>query len=273
MNKSGIGHSHQSLGVLVREWRNRAGMSQLDLALTLGLSTRHLSFIETDKANPSESVLYAIVRALNVPVGERNTVFMAAGFRPRQLMLGDSKPPAESAKAILDRYLAESGPYPVLVKDAIWDVVHANVLAYALFSDLLGRNVRELQKPFNVLELVFKPDLLRPKLTNWDEVADSLILHIRHEIGFASDHLAFRDVVAEVSSEPGFRQRWDSIQIGEPAPRSTVYRFSHRGVELAFEAVLMSLGSPYDAVLRGIRLDNFLPLDPKTREFLANIRS
>lgn len=256
-------------GNLLREWRRRAALSQLDLALMLDISTRHLSYLETGKSQPSETLLYSILRSLAIPDDERNTLLIAAGFRPRQMP--KDKMSRGGGSAVLGRYLEQVGSNPVIVKDAIWDIVHANRIAMAVFSDLIGHDFNHVYRPYNALELVFAPDLLRPKLKNWTDVANSLVRHIRHEVGFAADHLAFQGVLEQVAGYPGFQERWDSVRVGDAVPHSTTYQICHGGQELTFESVLTSMGSPYDAVLRGIRLDTFLPADEMTQKYVAAV--
>ncbi len=242
-------------------------LSQLDLALILDISTRHLSYLETGKSQPSETLLYSILRNLDILDDERNTLLIAAGFRPRQMAKG--KVSRESVSGVLERYVEQVSSNPVIVKDAIWDIVHANRVAIAVFSDLIGCDLSQVTRPYNVLELVFAPDLLRPKLQNWTDVANSLVRHIRHEVGFAADHQAFHEVLEQVAGYPGFQERWASVRIGDALSHSTTYLIRHGEQKLTFESVLTSMGSPYDAVLRGIRLDTFLPADEATQKYVA----
>lgn len=261
-----------SLGSLLRDWRERHATSQLDVALEAGISARHLSYIETGKAHPSETLVYALMRVLKIPPSERNVVLLAAGLRPRAARDRDGAVDGASRSELLRRYLDHAVSHPVIVKDAIWDVVAVNGLGRRLFKTVVGRDLTGDASPLNVLDLVFAPSLLRPRILNWTEVADALIRHVRHEVGFAADHVAFRDVVSHAAEYPGFRERWEAVGIGEPAPQATRYRFAHASGELVFDAMLLSLGSPYDAVLRGIRLDSFLPANEAARRFVEDNR-
>lgn len=262
----------KSLGSLLRDWREGRAASQLDVALEAGISARHLSYIENGKAHPSETLVYALMRVLEIPASERNVVLLAAGLRPRAARDGDSAADGTSRSELLRRYLDHAATHPVIVKDAIWDVVAVNGLARRLFKAIMGHDLAGDAAPLNVLDLVFAPALLRPHIANWTDVADALIRHVRHEVGFAADHVAFRDVVSHAAEYPGFRERWEAVGIGEPAPQSTRYRFAYLGGELAFDAMLLSLGSPYEAVLRGIRLDSFLPSNEAARRFIEDNR-
>lgn len=265
--------AERSLGTLLREWRERRSASQLDVAMEAGISARHLSYIENAKAHPSETLVYALLRVLDIPASERNVVLLAAGLRPRTSRHIEGAAAGASRGELLQRYLDQAVNHPVIVKDAIWDVVAVNALGRRLFRTILGRDIAGDGAPLNVLDLVFAPDMMRPHIVNWTEVADALIRHVRHEVGFAADHVAFRDVVSHAAGYPGFQERWEAVGIGEPAPQSTRYRFAHADGEMVFDAMLLSLGSPYDAVLRGIRLDSFLPLNEAARRFVADHQS
>lgn len=262
----------KSLGSLLRDWRERREASQLGVALEAGISARHLSYIENGKAHPSETLVYALMRVLDIPASERNVVLLAAGLRPRAARDTGGAADRASRSELLRRYLDHAVNHPVIVKDAIWDVVAVNGLGRRLFQAIAGRDLAGDVSPLNVLDLVFAPDLMRPHIINWTDVADALIRHVRHEVGFAADHVAFRDVVSHAAEYPDFRERWEAVGIGEPAPQATRYRFAHASGELVFDAMLLSLGSPYDAVLRGVRLDSFLPLNEAARRFVDDNR-
>ena len=263
-------HWHdQSLGALLKQWRANAGVSQIALALEVGISTRYLSFIESNKASPSESLLYKLLKVLNVPESQRNAVLLAAGFKPVSLKIGISR--NASVDALLERLLSTHTQTPIIVKDAIWDVIKLNSVAERFLTSLMGKEKVAAAPLMNVLEWIFLPNYLRPHILNWKTVASSLIRHIRQEVGFAADHPEFRQVLETVSQADGFAQRWQEQSIDTELPMATQYQFAHHGRVLTFESIIMSLGSPYEAVLRGIRLDNFLPADDITRDFLAQL--
>lgn len=263
----------RSIGALIRDWRLRGKKSQLDVSMEVGLSTRHLSFLETDKARPSEPMLLALMTALDVPEAERNLMFVAAGFRPRPFSEEHRRADAVDVQGALRTVLERSGDLPVLVKDAIWNIVGLNACALAAFNELLGNEVDLAGRTANVLELVFDPLLLRSKIRNWDEAASRLVSRIRRERAFAAEDAGLEALLASVSRFPGFLERWNADPGGENLSASIAYRIDHDGRELHFEAVLTSLGSPYDAVLRGVRIDTFYPRNSGAEQFLAEIRA
>lgn len=262
MDETGIAGAGipDTLGGLLRRWRHAAGLSQLDLALDLGSSARHLSFLESGRARPSQPMLEAIMGGLAIPEAERNTLRLAAGFKP----LAGTAPPSEQrgqVRRIIEQVKAAHAGVPLLVKDQIWDIIDANDLARHFFVDLLGRDIFADGECLNVLELVFAPDLLRPKLVNWEDVADATVRHVRHETGMASENPAFRAVLERVSAMPGFTRRWAQPDAGGPGQLATRYIFDFPDRPRAFDAILMSLGAPYEAILSGVRFDTFHPVN------------
>lgn len=256
------------LGAMLRFHRRQAGISQLDLALELGVSTRHLSYVENDKARPSETMLNAIVETLGIPAVERNALFLAAGFRPRTLDGAprqiDRPEVCEPLAAVLDG----NDTAPVIVKDRAWNIVAANAVAEALFAALTGRDLVVRDDPVNAVDLVFAPHLLRPFVVNWDTVARDLVSRIRHEVGFAADVPEFRAIVAAAARYDGFVEHW---RAAPPPGAGTLYRLRHGGDILDFRAVLTSFGAPYEVATRGIRIETFYPQDEATARFLARL--
>ena len=244
-----------TLGGLLRHWRSVAQMSQLDLALELGASARHLSFLESDKARPSETMLHAISEVLDVPLSERNTLRLAASFRP----LPDASPsrPEDRGRIrqVIDQVKRAHQDVPLLVKDQIWDIIDANEAARMLLSQATGRDLLAGDSYVNVLELIFTPGILRERLTNWEDVADATVCHVHHEIGMAMDNPAFQAVLDRVALMPGFPERWANPRKGDIY--STRYIFDFGGGRRSFDSILISLGAPYEAVLNGIRFDTF----------------
>jgi len=248
-------------GSLLRRWRNASGLSQMDVALEVGMSTRHLSFLESGRALPSETMLYALSLALNIPESERNTLRLAAGFKPRP----DAAPPSSDKRGqvrrVIEQVMNAHREHPVLVKDQIWDIVEANACAREFFAELIGRDLFAGDGYVNVLELIFAPDLLRPHIENWDEVADAVVRHVHHEIGLGIDNPAFRSVLDRTFPMPGFEARWKNLGGGTNDNYSTRYIFNWRGKQRAYDSILMSLGAPYEAILSGIRFDTFYPVE------------
>jgi transcriptional regulator with XRE-family HTH domain len=153
-------------GPLLREWRDRRRRSQLDLSLDVGVSTRHLSFVETGRAKPSPELVLAIAEHLDVPLRERNTLLMAAGFAPRFHETPLDAPDMERMTRSLQRMLDAHHPFPGVVLDRQWNVVLTNMAAAVLASGLPQALVGP---PLNIFRVSLHPDGLAARTLNFDE--------------------------------------------------------------------------------------------------------
>src|SRR5436309_6248083 len=160
----------------MREWRTRRRRSQLDLSLDVGVSTRHLSFVETGRSRPSPELVLALADHLDVPLRERNTMLLAAGYAPRysQTSLDDSA--MARVRASLQRMLDAHDPYPGVVIDRQWNVVLANRAAGAL---TVGLPAELAGPPLNVYRVCLHPDGLAARTLNFAEWANYLLRQLR----------------------------------------------------------------------------------------------
>ena len=162
-------------GPLLRRWRTRRRLSQLDLAVEAGVSTRHLSFIETGRAQPSREMVLLLARALDVPLRDRNDLLTMAGYAPIYRATSLEAPAMAQVRRALDFILRQQEPYPALVLDRHWNVLRVNdgsARVQAVFLD--PKAVAELGPP-NAMRLMFHPSGFRPYIVNWEPTAASLI--------------------------------------------------------------------------------------------------
>ena len=174
----------------MRDWRTRRGRSQLDLSLDVGVSTRHLSFVETGKSRPSPELVLAVAEHLDVPLRERNTMLLAAGFAPRYSSRDLSDPAMAQVKVSLQRMLDAHDPYPGVVIDRRWNILLANSAAGALTTDL----PESVMAPTpNVFRLCLHPDGLAARTVNFDDWAGYLLRQLHRTILLTGDAVARRD--------------------------------------------------------------------------------
>src|SRR3954471_10990745 len=171
------------VGLLLRDWRRRRRLSQLDLALDAGVSTRHLSFIETGRARPSREMVVHLAEQLDVPLRERNGLLTAAGFAPLYRETPLSAPEMEQARSAIDLIL-QRHPYPAVAVDRRWDVVNANDAAFALVE---GVDPALLGPPLNVYRITLHPNGLRSRIVNFDEYADHMIARLQQQVAASAD--------------------------------------------------------------------------------------
>ena len=191
------------IGPLLQQWRKARRLSQLALASEAAVSIRHLCFIETGRSSPSRGMVLRLAEVLDVPLRERNTLLLAAGFAPVYQESALDAPTLAAVRGALDTILAQQEPYPAVVMDRDWDIRMANGAATAFFAQLQAGHAAEAPGPPNVLRMMFHPDGVRPYVTNWPDVAEALVRRVRREaIGGAADARAQR-ILAEVLAYPG----------------------------------------------------------------------
>jgi transcriptional regulator with XRE-family HTH domain len=188
------------VGGLLRDWRQRRRLSQLDLAVQADVSTRHLSFVETGRSKPSRELVLHLAEHLEVPLRQRNALLLAAGYAPaypgRPLDASELAP----VRRALDRLLAGHHPFPAIVVDHRWDLVTANDAAFSVLAESI--DPRLLTPPVNTLRLVLHPDGLAPRIANLDEYGAHILLRLDRQAAAAADP----DLVAlgeELRSYPG----------------------------------------------------------------------
>src|SRR3954463_9464139 len=162
-----------SFGKLLRRWRDVRGMSQLSLATEAGISTRHLSFLETGRAQPSREMVQLLAGMLDVPLGERNALLVSAGYAPAYGERPLSAPELEPVRRALQFTLRQQEPLPALVVDGEWNVVMKNDGAHRMFQ--LFAEPGDMAQPVNVMRTVFCPGGLRRYIVNWEELAECLV--------------------------------------------------------------------------------------------------
>src|SRR5512132_3530985 len=164
-------------GRLLRQWRTTRHMSQLALATEAGISTRHLSFLETGRAQPSREMVQLLTGMLDVPLGERNALLVSAGYAP---MYGErplNAPELEPVRRALELILRQQEPYPALVLDGEWNIVLHNAASKRIFEPFKNGAYTP-----NVMRKVFDPDALRPFIVNWQEIAACMMHSIHREL-------------------------------------------------------------------------------------------
>src|SRR5438477_13097689 len=217
-------------GPLLRRWRTRRRLSQLDLAVEAGVSTRHLSFIETGRAHPSREMVLLLARALDVPLRDRNDLLTSAGFAPVYRATSLEAPALAQVRCALDFILRQQEPYPALVLDRHWNVLRVNdgsARVQAVFLD--AKAVAELGPP-NAMRLMFHPSGFRPYIVNWEATAASLIqwLHRDALSGFADNET--RDMLRELLSYTDAPCTWRTLALEDSPDTFLLIELRNNGV-------------------------------------------
>src|SRR3954471_3570682 len=191
------------VGTLIRRWRNARGLSQLALATDSVVSLRHICFIETGRSSPSRAMVLRLAEVLDVPLRDRNSLLLAAGFAPVYQESALDGPELAVVRDALDAILAQQDPYPALVMDRDWNIRRTNAGAARFFAFLQAGQDTAAPGPPNVLRRMFHPDGVRRHVRNWPEVTEALVRRVRREaIGGVTDERA-RSILEEVLAYPG----------------------------------------------------------------------
>lgn len=252
--------SQSPFGSLLRGWRGARRWSQLDLALEANVSSRHLSYIETGKAQPSREMVARLADALAIPLRERNALMVAAGFAPEFRESSLTTPEMAPVRRAIELILAQQEPYPALVMNRHWDLLDANGAIGRVFGLLRGGPPRHA----NVLHQIFDPDDMRPYVANWDEVAGDVIRHLHDQIAAAPSDRRARALLEDVLAYPGIPSRWRTREPGaSPLPLLTTV-FRKGGIELAFFSTFTTFGTSRDVTLDELRIECLFPADEAT---------
>jgi transcriptional regulator with XRE-family HTH domain len=249
------------VGALLREWRSARRMSQLDLALEAGVSARHLSCVETGKAQASREMVGRLADTLGMGLRERNALLVAAGYAPLYPESPLATPELERIRRAIDFILEQQEPYPAFVLDRHWNVLQANAAAERVGRFVTGGRGSVHQ---NMLRQIFDPRDLRAALANWDEGAGELIRHLHQVVaGSPTDGVA-RALLDEVLAYPGVPARWRWRDPDRaPSPLLTT-NFRAGGRELRFFSTLTTFGTPRDVTLDELHIECCFPVDEAT---------
>jgi transcriptional regulator with XRE-family HTH domain len=257
--------ANTTVGALLRRWREVRHLTQLDLALDADISTRHLSCIETGRAQPSREMILRLAETLQVPLRERNALFLAAGFAPLYRDTNLDAPEAEAARHAVELLMAQLEPNPVLVVDRHWNTIKMNCGAKRVLGLFPGC---DSGTPHNGPRLVFHPQGLRPFIENWESVAARIIQRVHREALDNPSDETMKCFLEELLSYPGVPSRWRNLDLGDAPPPFLTIDYRWKDSTLRFFSMLTTFGTPQDIALQEMRIESFFPADEATRSFL-----
>lgn len=250
----------ESFGDLLRTWRQRRRVSQLDLAIEADVSARHVSFLETGRARPSREMVMRLAGELEVPLRQRNRMLVAAGFAPVYAEREVRAPEMAAVRRALDRILAGHEPYPAVVVDAAWNLVAANTAA-ALFME--GVPAELLKEPVNVMRLSLHPEAVGGRLVNLAEVRAHLLHQLRRQAE-ASAHGALGELYDELASYTYPGVDLDVAHAPGPADILVPLRIRHGDRVLSMFTTIATFGTPVEVTVSELAIEMFWPGDEET---------
>jgi len=256
----------QSVGNLLREWRQRRRMSQLELALDAEISSRHLSFVETGRSQPSREMLLHLAEQLNVHLRDRNALLIAGGYAPVFEARRFADPELENAREAVNLVLAGHEPNPTFAIDRHWTMITANRAAQAF---LTGVEPWLLQPPLNVLRLTLHPNGTAPKIVNYAEWRAHLLSRLRRQIDVSADPVLeelFREL-RDYPAPPGNDKQTEIAHANYGGVVVPLRLMTEAGT-LSFISTTTVFGTAVDITLSELALEAFFPADAVTATVL-----
>jgi transcriptional regulator with XRE-family HTH domain len=249
-------------GPLLKQWRERRRLSQLALAVDAEISSRHLSFIETGRAQPSRDMVLLLSRVLEVPPRGRNDLLTAAGYAPVYRETGLEAPEMADVRRALDFILRQQEPYPGLVIDGHWNILLTNGGAQRLMGLFLDAEaVAAVGGRPNAMRLFYHPRGMRPWIVNWEATAAGLIQWLHRDLARGIGDAETSRLLEELLSYPDVPQKWRTLDLdAAPVPFLAV-ELRKGSTDIKFFSTLTTLGVPYDITLHELRVECFFPAD------------
>ncbi|MER5334742.1 helix-turn-helix transcriptional regulator [Micromonospora sp. NPDC002717] len=253
------------VGALLRQWRERRGLSQLALSVEAEISTRHLSFVETGRATPSREMVLRLAEHLDVPLRDRNRLLLSAGYAPVYSHAPLDSPELRRVLDAVRRVLRAHEPYPAVAVDRLWNLVAGNA-ALPLLTEGVATHL--LRPPVNALRLTLHPEGLAPRIVNLAEWRDHLLGRLRRHLGLTADP-ELTALHEELRGYPG-----GSADPAAELPRAgdvvVPLRLRRPGGELSFLSTVSTFGTPLDVTVEELSVESFFPADEATSAYLRD---
>lgn len=281
MNASQNGSAIEPTGVgpLLRRWREARHLSQLDLALEAEVSSRHISFLETGRAEPSREMLLTLCNVLDVPLRERNLLLLAAGYAPVYGETSLDDPRMTQVRAAVEIILKSNEPRSALAHDRHWNIVMANEAFVRFATVVLGKRPATLlplqvARPprLNVLHLLFDPNGFRKVIVNWEAIAKSLLNEAYRRLAWARDD-TLKKLIAEILSYPGVPARWREPELEAPHELILPMELNLEGKLARMFSTVTTVQTPHDVTLQELHVEVFYPADAETEAVLQSYQA
>jgi transcriptional regulator with XRE-family HTH domain len=263
----------RSVGDLLRDWRQRRRVTQLELAYDAGISPKHVSFLETGRAQPSRDMILRLAERLDVPLRDRNTLLVAAGYAPSFPERPLTDPALDVVRHAIDAVLAGHEPYPAIAINRHWTLLAANRPVRHLWNALVDPEM--LRPPLNVLRVTLHPRGLAPHIANYAEWREHAISKLRRQVDVSGDSV-LADLLRElqmypappgVSVPPASVEERDSEK--DPKPRIVLpFQLTTQGGILSFLSTTTVFGTPIEITLSELSIEAFYPADAATANAL-----
>lgn len=263
-------------GPLIRRWREARHLSQLELALEAEVSARHISFLETGRAEPSRAMILMLASVLDVPLRERNFMLLAAGFAPIYGETGLEDARMAQVRAAVEIILRNNEPRSAYAHDRHWNIVMANHAFIKFLTLVLGERATGLEPlsvlkapHVNVLRMVFDPESVRKVIVNWETIAKSLLNEAYRRLAWARDD-ALQKLITEMLGYPGVPERWREPDLEAPRDLILPTELKVGGTIARMFSTVTTLATPNDVTVQDLHIEAFYPADAETERLLSS---
>ncbi len=251
---------------LLRYWRGTRGLSQLDLSGASGVSAKHISFLETARANPSQEMVLRLAATMDLPLRDQNALLVSAGFAA---MFEEDPPDFDPAvRRALEHMMRHQEPFPLLVVDRHYDLVMANEATHRLLGFLLGDAAG---RESNVMKLLFDPELLRPFVVGWERIARAMLLRLQRESLHRRRDAGLTALASALCAYPGVPEDWRAPDLTAPSHATLEVQFEHSGQRFGFLTALTVFQAPQNVSLEELRIESYYPLDDATERLCRSL--
>ncbi|MCZ6618170.1 MAG: helix-turn-helix transcriptional regulator [Gammaproteobacteria bacterium] len=267
--------STSDFGAVLRDWRRHRRLSQLNLSTQSGISQRHISFLETGRANPSRPMVLALSESLDIPLRERNALLHSAGYSPcyAEQPLDDGA--VATFHAALKATLEHHEPYPAMVLDGRWNMVMANDAALRFFSLFIDpfTALERMGSPteFQIVRLCLSDLGLKPYLGNWQELTGTFLQRARRALAVNPNDVLLPVLIEEIQSHPEAPSQWQTPDWSTPPAPAVNMVLEKDGRRYALFTMLAHFGAPQHVTIEELSVESFYPADEATRAALIEL--
>jgi transcriptional regulator with XRE-family HTH domain len=266
-----LNHQPDSFGTLLKQWRDRRNFSQLDLAFTSQVSQRHISFLESGRAKPSQEMVLQLATVLEVPLRHQNLLLSAAGFAPIHTETDLSAPEMTSVRKAIDLILRQHEPYPAFVVDRYWNLLLTNQGATRLLDTFIEpdklHSLFYVDGKINIVRVMFHPQGLRPFVVNWESCANHLLQRVHRETLVEPESEVSHRLLRELMSDPDVERIWQNSSRTADHTLLLTIHLQRDDRSLKFFSTIATLGTPYDITLQELRIECLFPADEATERY------
>jgi transcriptional regulator with XRE-family HTH domain len=261
------GERIDSFGTLLKQWRDRRNFSQLDLAVVSEVSQRHISFLESGRAKPTQGMVLQLATVLEIPLRQQNLLLSAAGFAPIHTETDLSAPEMTPVRKAIDLMLCQHEPYPAFAVDRYWNLLLTNQGATRLFDAFI--TPAKLHSLFyrdgriNLMRVMFHPQGLRPFMVNWESIASHSLQRLQRETLVGENDLSTM-LLNELMSYPDVERIWQTDRRTAQHSLLLSVHLRREELDLQFFSTIATLGTPNDITLQELRIECLFPADEST---------